>query len=134
MVDLERWPLVVAQPPAAQLAVARGDDSAALDDFYRGLEQVLLRRRPFVALFDVRGVKTLSNCRKRLIEWTNVHDSSIRAYMIALAVVLGSEIERADVTTAFWNLNQSYHARIFDDASEAENWLLAEFARGEGAN
>jgi hypothetical protein len=129
MVDLERWPLVVAQPPAT-----RGEDSAALEEFYRGLEQVLSRRRPFVIVFDLRGVKTLSNCRKRLVEWTNVHDSSIRAYMIALAVVVESEVERADVTTTFWNLNQSYHARIFDDSSEAENWLLAEFARGEGAN
>lgn len=134
MVDLERWPLVVAEPPAAEASGERGDDPVALETFYRDLEQVLARRRPFVAVFDVRGVRTLSKCRKRLTDWTNVHDSSIRAYMIALAVVVESEVERADVTTAFWNLNQSYHARIFDDLREAERWLLAEFARGEGAN
>ena len=129
MVDLERWPLVVALPPPE-----RGEDALDLDEFYRELEQVLLRRRPFVVLFDVTGVKTLSSCRKRLVEWTNAHDSSIRAQMIALAVVVDSEVERAAVTAAFWNLNQSYHARIFNDAGEAEHWLLAEFARGHGAN
>lgn len=139
MVDLAHWPLVVAQPPSEEAksterSARPKDDSAALEQFYRDLEQVLGRRRPFVVLFDVRGAKTLSSCRKRLIAWTNVHDSSIRTHMIALAVVVESEIERDDVTGAFWNLNQSYHARIFDDAAEAKRWLLSEFARGEGAN
>jgi hypothetical protein len=134
MIDLERWPLLVAQPPSAKPLSERGNGPAALDAFLRELEHVLSRRREFVLVFDVRGVRTRSNCRKRLTDWTNAHDSSIRTYMKALAVVVGSEVERADVTSVFWNLNQSYHARILHDASEAEQWLLAELARGEHAN
>ena len=47
---------------------------------------------------------------------------------------IGSELERAEVTSAFWRLNRTYHARVFESESDAERWLLSEFARGEGAN
>lgn len=72
--------------------------------------------------------------RDRMSEWMNQNDSAIRAHMIALAVLVGSELERAEVTAGFWRLKHSFHARIFDDHQEAERWLLSEFARGEGAN
>ena len=130
MVDLARWPLVMAQPPSAKPL----SDEGSLDDFFRDLDLVLSKRRPFVVLFDARRARNSSNERKRLIAWANLHDRSISKYMVALAVLVESEIERAYVTAAFWNLKRSYHARIFQNASEAEHWLLAEFARGEGVN
>jgi hypothetical protein len=129
VVDVERWPLVFIRPPSGV-----SDDSADLDAYYRALEQVITRRRPYVVLYDVRGVKMSAGRRSRLRDWTNLHDSSIRVHLIALAVVVSSQSERAEVTAGFWSLEQSFHARIFDDVAEAERWLLGEFARGEGAN
>jgi hypothetical protein len=72
--------------------------------------------------------------RDRLIAWAAENDAAIREYMIALAFVIGSELERAEVTSAFWRLNRTYHASVFESESDAERWLLSEFARGEGAN
>jgi hypothetical protein len=129
LIDLERWPLVCIRPPSAV-----PDEGAELDAFYRELETVLARRRPLVVLYDLRGVRTSTARRERMIEWTSKHDAAIRTYMSALAIVVSSEEERANVTAAFWSLKQSYHARIFDSTEEAEHWLLSEFARGEGAN
>ena len=128
-VDLVRWPLVFIRPPSSG---PEGDSE--LNKFYQSLEQVFARRRPHVVLYDVRGVSISAGRRDRMTEWTNRNDSVIRTHMIALAVVVSSEYERAQVTAGFWSLKQSYHARIFDGLTEAEHWLLAEFARGEGAN
>jgi hypothetical protein len=75
-----------------------------------------------------------ANRRRRLLEWASRNDAAIRTHMIALAVVIGSELERAEVTSAFWRLNRSYHASVFENDMDAERWLLSEFARGEGAN
>lgn len=129
VVDLERWPLVLIRPPTSG-----PDEASDLDRFYLSVEQVLARRRPCVVLYDVRGVVISNARRERMTDWASRHDSSIRSHMIALAVVVSSELERAQVTAAFWSLRQSYHARIFEGVAEAERWLLAEFARGEGAN
>ena len=128
-VELERWPLVYIRPPSSG-----PDGDHELGRFYQTLEQVLARRRPHVVLYDVRGVTFSSAHRDRITEWASRNDSAIRAHMIALAVVVSSELERAQVTAGFWSLRQSYHARIFEGTAEAAQWLLAEFARGEGAN
>ena len=129
IVDLARWPLVFIRPPSAG-----PNEDAELDAYYQALEQVFTRRRPHVVLYDVRGVRMSAYRRDRMNEWTNQNDSAIRAHMIALAIVISTELERAEVTAGFWSLKQAFHARIFDDVQEAERWLLSEFARGEGAN
>jgi hypothetical protein len=129
VVDLERWPLVSIRPPSSG-----PDEDGELAQFYQALEQLFLRRRPYAVLYDVRGVFISASRRERMTEWTNRNDSSIRMHMIALAVVVSSETERTQVMAGFWSLRQSYHARIFESPVEAEHWLLAEFARGEGAN
>jgi hypothetical protein len=129
VVNLERWPLVIIRPPSSG-----PNEDAELIEFYEAVEQVYMRRRPHVALYDVRGVFISVARRERMLEWAIQHDATIRAHMVALAVVVSSELERAQVTTGFWNLRQSYHARIFESWEEAERWLLTEFARGEGAN
>jgi hypothetical protein len=110
------------------------DEDVELDAFYQSLEQLFARRRPYLVLYDVRGASISVSRRERMSEWTNRNDSSIRTHMIALAVLVSSEVERAHVTAGFWSLRQSYHARIFESLEEAERWLLAELARGEGAN
>ena len=129
IVDLERWPLVIIRPPSSG-----PDEEGELARFYQALEQLLSRRRPYAVLYDVRGVFLSAPRRGRMTEWTNKNDSSIRTHMIALAVVVSSETERSQVMAAFWSFRQSYHARIFEHPEEAEQWLLSEFARGEGAN
>jgi predicted alpha/beta hydrolase len=121
--------LVFIRPPSAG-----PNEDADLNAFYQALEQVFARRRPHVVVYDVRGVKMSPHRSDRMNEWTTHNDGAIRAHMIALAVLVSSEHERAQVTAGFWSLKQSFHARIFDDAHEAERWLLSEFARGEGAN
>ena len=95
---------------------------------------MLARKRPFAVLYDVRGVRIGPERRDRLVAWATDNDAAIREYMSALAFVIGSELERAEVTSAFWRLNRTYHARVFESESDAERWLLSEFARGEGAN
>lgn len=129
LVDLERWPLVRVRPPSGL-----SEDLSDLHAFGRELEQILGRKRPFVALYDVRDVRMTANRRKRLLDWASRNDAAIRTHMIALAVVIGSELERAEVTSAFWGLNRTYHASVFESDADAERWLLSEFARGEGAN
>ena len=127
--DLERWPLVLIRPPSSG-----PNDDGELARFYQAIEQLFSRRRPFAALYDVRGVFISASRCERIAEWTSRNDSSIRANMIALAVVVSSERERSQVMAGFWSFRQSYHTRIFESLEEAEQWLLAEFARGEGAN
>ena len=133
VVDLGRWPLVSIRPPSGRRDLDL-DPDAELDEFYHSLEQLLSRRRPFVAVYDVRGVSVSASRRERMSEWSSQNDTAIRMHMIALAVVVGTEHERAHVTAGFWSLKQSYHARIFESFEDAEGWLLSEFARGEGAN
>jgi hypothetical protein len=150
VIDIGRWPLVIIRPPSgrgertdANLELGLGlgidvdlaaDEDRELDQFYQSLEQLLARRRPYVALYDARGVRSSASRRARMSDWSSLNDSAIRTHMIALAVVVGSELERAQVTAGFWSLKQSYHARIFESFEDAERWLLSEFARGEGAN
>ena len=136
VVDIERWPLVCVRPHASGRIgeTHHADANIELDEFYQSLEQIFVRRRPYVVLYDVRGASISASRRDRIIEWSSRKDDSIRTYMIALAVVVSSEAERAHVTAGFWSLKQSYHARIFESLEDAERWLLAEFARGEGAN
>lgn len=129
VVDLARWPLVFIRPPSSG-----PDEDGELARFYQALEHLFSRRRPYAVLYDVRGVFISASRRERMSEWTSRNDSSIRTHMIALAVVVSSETERTQVMAGFWSLKQSYHARIFESPEEAEQWLLAEFARGEGAN
>lgn len=117
------------RPPSG--VSAEGSD---VDAFCRDLEQMLTRKRPFVVLYDVCGVRMSSARRERMITWASRNDAAIREHMIALAFVIGSERERAEVTSAFWSLNRTYHASVFDSETDAERWLLSEFARGEGAN
>lgn len=109
-------------------------EGADLDSFCRELDSMLARKRSFAVLYDVRGVKAGAERRDRLIAWATANDAAIREYMSALAFLVGSELERAEVTSAFWRLNRTYHACVFDTESDAERWLLSEFARGEGAN
>lgn len=130
-VDLTRWPLVSIRPPAAAVD---GPTSEEFDRFCQSLAQLFARRRPFVVLYDVRGGNLSPARRQRMIDWASQYDDAIRTNMIALAVIVGSESERAHVTAGFWSLRRSYHASLFDDPQEAERWLLAEFARGEGCN
>jgi hypothetical protein len=136
VVDLVRWPLVFIRPPSGASSGAGlvADEDVELDAFYQSLEQLFARRRPYLVLYDVRGASISVSRRERMSEWTNRNDSSIRTHMIALAVLVSSEVERAHVTAGFWSLRQSYHARIFESLEEAERWLLAELARGQGAN
>jgi hypothetical protein len=128
-VDVARWPLVIIRPPSGVSV-----DGSDLDAFCRELESMLARKRPFAALYDVRGIRMGADRRNQLIAWATQNDAAIRQYMSALAFVIGSELERAEVTSAFWRLNRTYHACVFESESDAERWLLSEFARGEGAN
>jgi hypothetical protein len=130
VVDSQRWPLVYVRPPSSG-----PNEWSELDAFHRAIiEQVFARRRLHVVLYDMRGVAISSERRQQMTDWSSQRDAVIRPHMLALAVVVSSEEERANVTAGFWSLQRSFHARIFDCIVEAEQWLLAEFARGEGSN
>jgi hypothetical protein len=82
----------------------------------------------------MRGVRTSPLARSTMVEWAMRRDSEIRQWMVALALVACTKVERVQVTAAFWNFDKSYHSRIVSDQYEAEHWLLSEYARHQAAN
>lgn len=128
IVDPTRWPLVYARPPAS--ADTR---DASFDVFYAELDAVLARQRPYVALVDIRGVAASEARGQRFARWTARRDGALRKHMVALAYVVQSVDEREYVTAVVWQLKHSYHARVYSELSEAERWLLCEYARHEAA-
>jgi hypothetical protein len=128
-VDLERWPLVYIKPPAAP-----SDDANIIALYCRALESMLARRRPHVVLLDMRGARTTANGRRSMVDWLIRHDAAVREWMIALAVLASSELDRVQVTATFWSFDSSFHSRIFSDQPAAEHWLLSEYARHQAAN
>jgi hypothetical protein len=119
-IDERRYPLVIASAHPRHVR-----DEAALDETYRLAEAVLARERPVVLLLDLRGAVSSPSRRKRFAAWMSPREATIKRVIIAMAVVVGNQIERGFVTAVAWLKPPPVETRVFTDLLAAEQWLLA---------
>jgi hypothetical protein len=126
LVDEQQWPLVkVRATPAVH------DERAALDETYRLLGHVLEHQQRFVGFLDLRGATSSPTRRRRLLEWCRQHQAAIDQYMVAMAVIVRTSLERGFVTAGLWLSEPPVPTRVFDNPGEAEAWLWVEYSRDE---
>jgi hypothetical protein len=119
-VDSSRFPFVSAR------ATALVNDDSALDASYDALDALLAREISLVALFDLRGGASSARRRQRLSEWQRERSALLRRLVLAMAVVVHSQLERGFVTAALWLFTPPFPLRVFTSTDEAETWLLAQ--------
>lgn len=117
-VDSTRLPLVVVSPTAHVL----NDD--ALDGTYVSLERLVGLDVPLLLLFDMRGGTSSPKRRQRLRSWQEARKEQLERNVRAMAVVVGSQLERGFVTAALWLFTPAFPMRVFTEKRDAETWLL----------
>ncbi|MEY4582539.1 MAG: hypothetical protein RL701_7242 [Pseudomonadota bacterium] len=120
--DDTRWPLLVAR------ATEHLGDAAATEASYRKLEAILLREQRFMVVFDLRGASSTPDRRRKFFEWGKRNADSLKRLIVASAIIAGSSIERGFVTAGLWVSTPPWPMRVFATSSEAEAWLLANYA------
>jgi hypothetical protein len=98
-------------------------DESALEESYRRLEQLLARQQPVIVLLDLRGAVSSPGRRKRFAEWLAHHEAEVVRQVLAIAVVVGNELERGFVTAVAWLKASPVPLRVFTDPVAAEQWL-----------
>jgi hypothetical protein len=121
-IDDTRWPLVVAR------ATEHLSDPVAADASYRKLETILMREERFLLVFDMRGASSTPSRRRMFLDWCQRHADSLTRLLVAAAIVAGSSVERGFVTASLWVRTPPWPMRVFAESSEAETWLLSNFA------
>ncbi len=121
-IDDSRWPLLVAR------VTKHLDDPEAADASYRKLEGILQREQRFLLVFDMRGASSSSTRRRKFAEWCKRHAGSLERLLVASAIVAASSLERGFVTAALWLDTPPWPMRVFASSTEAETWLLSNFA------
>ena len=121
-IDDARWPLLVAR--ATKLL----SEPDAVDASYRKLESILKRDQRFLLVFDMRGAISSPGRRRRFLAWGESHADVLTRLLVASAVVAASNVERGFVTAALWLRTPPFPMRVFTSASEAETWLLSNYA------
>jgi hypothetical protein len=122
-VDTARLPLVVVSPTPHVL------DDSALEVTYAQLERVLGLETPLYLLFDLRGGTSSPKRRQRLTNWQAARKEQLERNVRAMAIVVGSTLERGFVTAALWLFTPAYPMRVFTEPREAEAWLFASGVR-----
>jgi hypothetical protein len=117
-IDASRFPLVVGS------ASEHVRDDSALGETYRQMSAALARGLPMVVMFDLRGGYSTPPRRKRLVDWANAHDASIKRLVLAIAIVVRTEVERGFVTAVTWLRSPAVETRIFTSTTDAEAWLM----------
>ncbi|HET6332125.1 MAG TPA: hypothetical protein VFG30_02885 [Polyangiales bacterium] len=121
-IDDSRWPLVVSR------ATEYLNDPAATEASYRKLESILQRDQRFMLVFDMRGASSTPARRHKFRDWCQRHEDPLTRLLVAGAIVAASSIERGFVTASLWISTPPWPMRVFSDSSEAEAWLLSNFA------
>jgi hypothetical protein len=121
-IDDTRWPLVVAR------ATKHLGDAAATDASYRKLEGILKREQRFLLVFDMRGASSTPSRRRRFMDWSQRNADPLTRLLVAGAIVAASSIERGFVTAALWVRTPPWPMRVFAESSDAEAWLLSNYA------
>jgi hypothetical protein len=121
-IDDSRWPLVSAR------ATKHLSDVAATDASYRKLESILRREQRFLLVFDMRGASSTPSRRRKFLDWGQRNAGPLTRLLVAGAIVAGSAVERGFVTASLWVRTPPWPMRVFSDASEAETWLLSNYA------
>jgi hypothetical protein len=121
-IDDARWPLVVAR------ATEYLSDPVATEASYRKLERILQREQRFMLVFDLRGASSTPGRRQKFRDWCQRHEDPLTRLLVAGAIIAASSIERGFVTASLWIRTPPWPMRVFAEQSEAEAWLLANFA------
>jgi hypothetical protein len=121
-IDETRWPLVVAR------ATKYLSDPVATDASYRKLESILMREQRFLLVFDMRGASSTPGRRHMFREWCQRHAGALTRLLVAAAIVAASSMERGFVTASLWVRTPPWPMRVFAESSEAETWLLSNYA------
>lgn len=117
-VDESGWPLVVMSWPNGPVT------DADVEEFIEHSSQLLARRERFATLHD--GVETAwiqAHQRARMTEHVNVHRSELERWHVAVAIVIGSAIARAFISSMNWVAPPPSPQRQFATRAEAETWL-----------
>lgn len=122
--DEARWPLV--------LITFRGVvPDTEFDAYLDGLERILLRGGPAVAVVDTREAGLLPGAqRRKQAEWYRDRAEALRSTNLGTAFVIDSTAIRGVLTAMLWlaPLPQPYHvAATFEDA---ERWVLEKLRAG----
>lgn len=105
----------------------------ALDATYVALEQLLELDTPLLLLFDMRGGTSSAKRRQRLRSWQQARNEQLERNVRAMAVVVGSQLERGFVTAALWLFTPAFPMRVFTEKRDAETWLVAASLRDRSA-
>lgn len=119
LAETSQWPVVHLTP------VSDFDFDVHGETAYGDFEGLLARCRPFMTLFDVRGVRSDAGRRRRLAAWVNAHAPELRQYWVAQAVLVDSGFERGLYTAMLWLVRPPCPVRAFDDEADARAWLEA---------
>jgi hypothetical protein len=88
---------------------------------------------PLLLLFDMRGGTSSPKRRQRLRSWQEARKEQLERNVRAMAVVVGSQLERGFVTAALWLFTPAFPMRVFTEKLDAETWLLASGVHGRSA-
>lgn len=121
-VDRGSWPIVFIAPTAA---VA---DDQALEATYAALTLMLSKRQHFGVVIDVRGAFSSPTRRKRMSAWVEEHRHVLDHFVVGIATVVDTALERGVVTAALWLIPTPVKVRVFADQDEGERWIRERLA------
>jgi hypothetical protein len=121
-VDRGSWPIVSI---AATPSVA---DDQALEATYAALTLMLSRRQHFGAVIDVRGAVSNAKRRKRMSAWVEENRHVLDHFLVGVAPVVDTALERGVVTAALWLIPTPVRIQVFGDRGAAETWIRERIA------
>jgi hypothetical protein len=105
------------------VATASVADDQALEATYAALTLMLSKRQHFGVVIDVRGAFSNPTRRKRLSAWVEEHRHVLDHFVVGIATVVDTSLERGAVTAALWLIPTPVEVRVFSVRDEGERWI-----------
>lgn len=121
-VDVGSWPVVTI---AATASVA---DDQALEATYAALSLMLSRRQHVGVVVDLHGVVSNAKRRKRMAGWVDENRHVLDRFLVGVAPVAGTALERGIVTAATWLISNPVKIEVFGNRRDAEKWIRERIA------
>ena len=107
------------------------DDARAIgapdaESFFLGLERVkvLSSKSPCYVVLDLTGAAPDAQRRQRLVTWLRSHGSTLRAQVVAIAIVAPSTFLRGALTAVRWFMTDRVMvSEVFETRLEALRWI-----------
>lgn len=103
-------------------------DDQALEATYAALSLMLSRRQHFGAVIDVRGAVSSPTRRKRMSAWVEQQRHALDHFLVGVATVVDTALERGVVTAALWLIPTPVSVKVFSDHDKAEAWIREQLA------